>query len=130
MSHIQSLQPKLVVDGADKAIAFYAAAFDAVASDRFAHGDRVVHAQLTAGGARFTIKDAGDGDLAPSAGGVPVIMSLVVDDADAVCAQALAAGAHVIYPVEDHDYGGGHRDRGGRLGDPFGHQWMVVQPRP
>ena len=90
MSHIQSLQPKLVVEGADKAIAFYTAAFGAVVSDRVAHGDRVVHAQLVAGGARFTLKDAGDGDPAPTGGGIPVIMSLVVDDADAVCAQALA----------------------------------------
>jgi PhnB protein len=129
MSHIRSLQPKLVVEGADKAIAFYAAAFDAVASDRFVHDDRVVHAQLTAGAVRFTIKDAGDGDPAPAEGGVPVIMSLEVDDADAVCQQALAAGAHVIYPVADHDYGQGHRDRGGRIGDPFGHQWMLIQPR-
>jgi PhnB protein len=127
MTHIRNLYPKLVVDGADKAIAFYGQAFDAVASDRFAHEDRVVHAQLTVGGARFTIKDAGDGDPGPSDGGNPVIMTLEVDDADAVCAQALAAGAHVIYPVADHDYGDGHRDRGGRIGDPFGHQWMLIQ---
>jgi len=26
----------------------------------------------------------------------------------------------VIYPVSDHEYG-----RGGRIQDPWGHQWMV-----
>lgn len=127
MTHIRSIHPKLVVEGADKAIEFYTAAFGAVASDRFAHDDRVVHALLTVGAARFTIKDAGDGDPAPTGGGVPVIMTVEVDDADAVTEAALTAGAHVIYPVDDHDYGDGYRDRGGRIGDPFGHQWMIVQ---
>ena len=35
----------------------------------------------------------------------------------------LAAGATVVFPVADHDYG----DRAGRLADPFGHQWMIAQ---
>ncbi|MDN5858720.1 MAG: VOC family protein [Pseudonocardia sp.] len=127
MTHIRSTYAKLVVEGADKAIAFYTTAFGATAGDRYAHDGRVVHAELTMGTARFAIKDAGDGDPAPADGGVPVIMALEVDDADAVAEAALAAGAHVIYPVSDHDYGDGNRDRGGRIGDPFGHQWMLVQ---
>ncbi|MBV9095465.1 MAG: VOC family protein, partial [Streptosporangiaceae bacterium] len=32
-------------------------------------------------------------------------------------------GAEVIYPLEDQFYG----DRGGRLRDPFGQQWMMSQ---
>ena len=32
-----------------------------------------------------------------------------------------AAGCEVIYPLADQFYG----DRGGRLRDPFGHQWML-----
>jgi hypothetical protein len=32
------------------------------------------------------------------------------------------AGAEVIYPLADHIYG----ERGGRLGDPFGNQWMLA----
>jgi hypothetical protein len=35
------------------------------------------------------------------------------------------AGAEVIYPLADHFYG----ERGGRLGDPFGNQWMLAARR-
>jgi PhnB protein len=35
----------------------------------------------------------------------------------------VAAGAEVIYPLEDQFYG----ERGGRLRDPFGQQWMMSQ---
>jgi hypothetical protein len=29
----------------------------------------------------------------------------------------------VIYPIADFEYG-----RGGRLADPWGHQWMLMRP--
>ncbi|MFC4946797.1 VOC family protein [Pseudonocardia sp. GCM10023141] len=126
---IRGMYPKLVVEGADAALAFYTAAFGAKVLERFTEpGGRVVHAMAGIGDLRFAVKDAGDGDPAPSGGGVPVIMALEVTDADAVAERMLAAGATVIYPVADHDYGDGARDRGGRLADPFGHQWMVAAP--
>jgi PhnB protein len=122
---IHGMYPRLVVKGAAAALDFYTAAFEAKVSERFESPDgRIVHAMVVAGDIRFAVKDAGDGDPAPSAGGIPVIMALEVDDADAVAERMLAAGATVIYPVADHDYG----DRGGRLGDPFGHQWIVSAP--
>jgi len=52
-----------------------------------------------------------------------VILSLDVADADAVAERMLAAGASVIFPIADHGYG----DYGGRLRDPFGHQWLIAQ---
>ena len=33
------------------------------------------------------------------------------------------AGAEVIFPLADHFYG----ERGGRLRDPYGQQWMMSQ---
>ena len=42
-------------------------------------------------------------------------------DVDAAWQRALRAGAEVIYPLADHVYG----ERGGRLRDPFGQQWMM-----
>jgi PhnB protein len=123
MREILGLQPRLVVEGADAALAFYTAAFGGEVTERYVMDGRVVHSTVTAGPIRFAVKDAGDGDAAPSGGGVPVIMSLDVTDADAVAERMIAAGATVIYPVSDHDYG----DRGGRLADPFGHQWMIAQ---
>ena len=59
----------------------------------------------------------------PSIGGTPVVLALDVTDADAVFAQALAAGAEVRQPLQDMFWG----DRHGQLEDPFGHRWNVAQ---
>ncbi len=123
MTQILGLQPRLVVDDADRALAYYVAAFGGEVTERYTVDGRVVHSVVVAGPVRFAVKDAGDGDAAPGGSGTPVIMSLDVSDADAVAERMVAAGATVIFPVSDHDYG----DRGGRLRDPFGHQWMLAQ---
>ena len=44
---------------------------------------------------------------------------LIVADADAHHARAVAAGARVVYPLKDEDYGG----RGYSCLDPEGHLW-------
>jgi len=124
MSEINDFYPRLVVEGADDAMAFYGKAFGAEVTERYADGGRVQHALLVAGPARFAVKDAGDGDPAPGAGGLlPVIMALYIDDPDAVAARMLDGGATVIFPVSDHEYG----ERAGRLADPWGHQWMLAK---
>ena len=53
-------------------------------------------------------------------GGCSVRLLLVVDDPDALCARAVAAGATQIVPVAD-EYGW----RLGRIVDPFGHHWEI-----
>ncbi|MGH3565141.1 MAG: VOC family protein [Pseudonocardia sp.] len=124
MTEILSLYPRLVVDGADAALAFYAAAFGAETLERYTDPDgRVVHAMAAAGPVRFAVKDADGHDPAPTTGGVPVIMALYVTDADEVARQMVAGGAKVIFEVDDQPYG----ERGGRLADPFGHLWMIAQ---
>jgi PhnB protein len=55
-------------------------------------------------------------------GGTPVSVHLYVDDVDTLAANAVAAGATILKPVEDQFYG----DRSGRLKDPFGHVWLVA----
>jgi PhnB protein len=50
-------------------------------------------------------------------------MATYWEDVDAAWERALAAGAEVIYPLADQFYG----ERGGRVGDPYGHQWMMSQ---
>ncbi|MFY9527460.1 MAG: VOC family protein [Candidatus Acidiferrales bacterium] len=49
-------------------------------------------------------------------------MQLYVENVDALAKQALAAGAKVLRPIEDQFYG----DRGGKLQDPFGHNWWIA----
>jgi PhnB protein len=123
MSEIEEFYPRLVVEGADDALAFYTKAFGGEVTEHYADGKRVQHAMVVAGPARFAVKDAGDGDPAPSGGGMPVIMALYVADPDAVAGRMVDGGARVIFPVTDHDYG----ERAGRLADPWGHQWMVAK---
>ncbi len=123
MTRIQQLYPRLVVDGADAAIAFYTAAFGAELVERYTDPDgRVVHALLRAGPATWAVKDADGVDPAPGNGGLPVILALYVDDPDAVAASMVDGGGRVLFPVSDHPYG----ERGGRLADPFGHAWMIA----
>jgi PhnB protein len=122
--HITGLYPRLVVEGADAALDFYSRALGGTVTERYTGPDgRVVHSMVEVGPARFAVKDAGHGDPAPTGDGVPVLLSLDVADADAVAEQMLGAGATVIYPIADHGYG----EYGGRLRDPFGHQWMISQ---
>lgn len=121
---ISALYPRLVVEGADAALGFYARALGGTVTERCTGpGGRVVHAVVEAGPVRFSVKDADDTDGAPAGGGVPVILSLDVADADAVAERMLAAGASVVFPIADHGYGG----YDGRLRDPFGHQWLISQ---
>ena len=123
---ITRMYPRLVVTDAAKAIDFYVAAMGAVETARFTDPDgKIVHAELTIGPAVVAVKDADGADPAPpTLGGTPVIIALYTDDADALGAAMLALGATVVYPIADQSYG----ERGGRLTDPFGHQWMIAQP--
>lgn len=127
MATINTMYPRLVVFDAAKAIDFYTAAFGAKPGERHVDDSgKIVHVELTlADGITVAVKDEARGDPAPtSLGGSPVILALDVDDADTVAEAMVAAGASVVYPVSDHEYG----SRGGRLADPFGHLWMISQP--
>jgi PhnB protein len=59
----------------------------------------------------------------PSIGGTRVVLALEVADAQAVFAQAVAAGAEVRQPLQEMFWGDLH----GQLDDPFGHRWNVGQ---
>jgi uncharacterized glyoxalase superfamily protein PhnB len=117
-----TLRPRLVVAGAARAIEFYGEVFGAEEVVRHEGPDgRIVHAELAIGAARLTLKDEDDTDSAPTAGS-PVLLTLTVDDADAVAERMVAAGGTVVFPVADREEG-----RGGRLADPFGHLWIIFQ---
>jgi PhnB protein len=125
MPMITSVVPRLVLDGADRAIAFYQQALGAELVERFTGpGDLVVHAELRVGDHRIAVKDADEVDSsATTLGGSPVLFMLDVSDADAVATALEAAGATVVFPLDDADYG----YRQARLRDPFGLSWMVSQ---
>ena len=122
-----TLVPKLVIAGADRAIDFYRRALGAELTVRYTASDgTVVFSELRVGDATFDVKDEDPTDqAATSLGGAAVVLTLNVTDADAVADRMLAAGATVVFPVDDMPYG----SRQGRVADPFGYQWIISQRR-
>jgi PhnB protein len=129
--HLHTVTPRLVVSDGPAAIDFYARAFGAAElGERFTGpAGELIHTELRIGDSVVML--TGESDVAPSplsSGGAGVIMATYWEDVDGAWERALAAGAEVIYPLADQFYG----ERGGRLRDPFGHQWMlsrVIEPR-
>ena len=122
------IQPELSVRRGREAIEFYVAAFGAVEDYRVGGTDahEPVVAQLSVGGASFWVSDEApsQANYSPeSVGGATTRMLLVVEDPDAVVAQAVAAGATELHPVSDE-----HGWRLGRILDPFGHPWEIGRP--
>lgn len=121
-----TVAPRLIVVGADRAIDFYQQVFGAKLVERYADGDgHVVHAALDFGQSVISIAEAREAwnNVAPTMlGGTPVILDLIVDDADAVGARLTEAGAETVFPIADQFYG--HRE--GRFRDPFGHLWIIT----
>jgi PhnB protein len=117
--------PNLVVDGGAAAIDFYERAFGAEVTARLEAGGMLVHAALRIGDSLVTLCDAmpSHGMVAPDREApVSAFITLYVEDADALHAQAIAAGATQINPIADHVHG----DRAGSVRDPFGHRWAIA----
>lgn len=128
--HLHTVTARLVVRGAARAIDFYRAAFAAEEiGERFADPNgTVIHAEVRIGDSVVMITDETPGGApaqAPTSldGVVTAVMATYWEDVDAVWERAVAAGAEVLYPLADQFYG----ERGGRLRDPFGQQWMLSQ---
>jgi PhnB protein len=119
--------PHLIVRGAANAIEFYKKAFGAVEQMRMDMPDgKIGHACLKIGDSPFFLCDEfpgeGGGCKSPqSLGGSCVTIHLNVDDADAVFARAVAAGAKATMPPADMFWG----DRYAKVVDPFGHDWSL-----
>jgi PhnB protein len=120
------IAPFLSVRNGVKAVDFYKAAFGAIEIFRIDSENREVVAQLSVEGAEFWLADESpeNSNFSPeSLGGGTVRMVLTVENPDAVFDGAVAAGAKVVWPVENR-YGW----RLGRVVDPFGHHWEIGKP--
>ena len=125
---MSEIYPFLAVKDVDVAVAFYAEAFGAVEE-----GERVIIpdgpqvAVLVIDGQHVGVASEAPDLGTPSpetVGATTVRISLHVDDADAIQARAVAAGAHEMFAVADQPYG----LRQGRIVDPFGHHWLIAHP--
>lgn len=125
LASMTGIQPELWVDGAAAAVAFYEAAFGARVLHRVGEGDEIV-AQLAIGDAAFWVSSGGAAGprFSPKAiGGTTARTLLVVDDPDALYAQAVRSGAVPASAMADE-----HGWRLGRIFDPFGHEWEIGRP--
>jgi uncharacterized glyoxalase superfamily protein PhnB len=107
-----SVSPYLVVDGADRTIAFLARVFGAVPLRRFpAAGGSVMHAEVRVADTVVMLADGNEG-WPP----VPSHVHVYLADVDAAYRRALEAGAMPVQePVkkDDEDKRGGVKDAGG-----------------
>ena len=99
---------------------------------RFAATDEsgtIVHAELTFDTAVIMLgpPQPDQGRVSPKhLNGVPVVLSLRVEDPDAHFARAKAAGAVVVRELQDEPYG----SRGYMVKDPEGHLWYFGTYHP
>ena len=126
MSQKTSIAPMLSVRNGARAVEFYKAAFGAGELFRIESEDGAVVARLSVETAEFWVADESPEhyNFSPeSLGGGTVRMVMIVDDPDAAFDRAVAAGATMVWPVDDR-YGW----RLGRIVDPFGHHWEFGKP--
>ena len=126
MDQKTSIAPMLSVRGGAKAVEFYKAAFGAGELYRVESESGEVVAQLSVGDAEFWLADESPEhfNFSPeSLGGGTVRIVMIVEDPDATFERAVAAGATMVWPV-DNQYGW----RIGRIVDPFGHHWEIGKP--
>ncbi|HEX3316171.1 MAG TPA: VOC family protein [Gemmataceae bacterium] len=120
-----SVTPYLIVNGAAKALDFYKQAYGALERFRMPMpGGRIGHCEFTIGGAIVMMADEAPdmGATAPQPGvRPPAFLMIYVEDADAVFAKAIVAGAKEYRPMTTQFYG----DRSGTVTDPFGHLWTI-----
>ncbi len=129
MSGKTAISPMLSVRNGARAVEFYKAAFGAGELFRLDAPDGAVVAQLSVDGAEFWVADESPAHLnfsPETLGGGTARMVMVVEDPDSVFQRAVSAGATLVSPVTDQEYGW----RVGRVADPFGHHWEIGKPIP
>ena len=85
----------------------------------------IAHAELTYGNGMVMLGGSGGSESVFDTG-AQAIYVVVDDDIDAFHDRAVAAGAEVVYPLTDQDYGS--RDFSAK--DPAGHVWSFGTYRP
>ena len=117
---VPSVQPYLHLRGSEKMIPFLENAFGGVVTGHVPRSPEghVLHATVRIGDNTLELDEA-NGEFQP----MPCHLHLHVDDADAMYARALGAGAASIDAPSDKPYG-----RSGGVKDAFGNSWYMTSP--
>lgn len=118
--------PLLTLNRGTTDIDFYKNAFGATENFRLLNDDSSIHvAELVIDGQKFHLHEMmpqHPHKVSPDANnGTTVVVGLFTSDVHATFDKAIAAGAIIISPVTDYEYG----YRQGELQDPFGHRWTI-----
>ncbi|WP_448701784.1 VOC family protein [Mucilaginibacter sp. AW1-3] len=117
--------PVLKIENGTTDVSFYKNAFGANEHFCYTNDDGSIHVvEFDIDGAIFHLHE----ETSTSSGTYPhkintttVTIGLFTDDVHAVFDRAVAAGAIILNPVTDYEYG----YRQGDLKDPFGHVWTI-----
>lgn len=116
----QAVMPYLMLNGALKFIDFTKNVFDAALVSNMhkvrQNGVTVMHSEISIGGSTIMFTDATEQWPIQTAN-----LFVYVEDADITFQKALDAGATVLMPLNDQDYG-----RTCGITDPFGNVWWIT----
>ncbi len=95
-------------------------------------GGRIVHSELELGEGVIMVATSGKSSILVSPGSIggknTQCLMAYIDDVDAHCATARAAGAKILKEPANQDYGPDHwADRGYEAEDIGGHRWWFAQ---
>ena len=117
--------PQLFIKSSVKNIDFYINGLGAVELRRFSNDDGTIHvSELSIQGVLFHLHEERPekGQVEPIENrGVTCLIGLFVDDVDKLIRKAVIAGATLINPPRDYEYG----YRQAEFKDPFGHLWLI-----
>jgi uncharacterized glyoxalase superfamily protein PhnB len=114
-----TVQPWLITRDTGELLNFITTVFEGDELARVATEDGGIgHAEIRVGDAILLAFDA-----QPDWPDTPSFLRVYVDDAAATVSRAVAAGGRIVTPLDDSAWG----DRGGRIRDPLGNIWWVVQ---
>jgi uncharacterized glyoxalase superfamily protein PhnB len=124
----QTVTPYLLYEDGEAAIAFLTRAFGFREVERATGAAGGLHAELEIGGGDgyVYLGQPPTGFRNPATAGRTSQVYVLVDDVDAHCERARAAGARIIEELNDLPFG--HRRYG--CVDPQGHEWYFAQPAP
>lgn len=117
--------PQLYIKSGVRDISFYINGLGAIELRRFANDDGTIHvSELSINGALFHLHEQNnekDQREPIQNRGITSMIGLFVDDVDEMINKAVNAGATLMNPAQDYDYG----YRQGEIKDPFGHVWLI-----
>jgi PhnB protein len=126
----RTLYPHLFVRDASAAVEFYCKAFGGVELYRnVLPNGMILYLEMALGECRLQLSEEASelNALSPqtAGAGVPLLLTLEVDDVDGVVRTAVFAGATVEMPAQEMFFG----ERYGIVRDPFGYRWALATSR-